>query len=66
MSCTMYENWSDAPLLAHERSSQTLENVDYWQTEKAHFWQIDEGTVIVLTKFAIVPHLPARLKKFVK
>ena len=51
MSCTMYENWSDAPLLAHERSSQTLENVNYWQTEKAHFWQIDEGGCIIQQSF---------------
>ena len=43
MSCKMYDNWSDAPLSGHERSTGILEKVEYWHTEKAHFWSIEEG-----------------------
>lgn len=51
MSCTMYDSWSDAPISAHERSTEILNNVSYWHTEKAHFWQINEGGIIIQQAF---------------
>ena len=47
----MYDGWSDAPMSAHERSTIILENVEYWHTEKAHFWSIDEGIMKTLVEF---------------
>lgn len=51
LSCSMYDGWSDAPMSAHERSTIILENVEYWHTEKAHFWSIDEGGCIIQQAF---------------
>lgn len=52
LSCEMYDKYNEMPAMV--KSGQMLENIEYWNTEKANFWQIDDTCIIQQTSDGFV------------